>query len=68
MFNPTAKLTMSIGILTKEAKGETEKHPVNASVQCNSKPYKFFCAFYILNNFRLFLQLNSFSSHIYFSV
>ena len=71
-FHPTAELTMPVGIPTKEAKAEIETHPVTAkmkiSAQCNSKPYKTFLYFLLINSFWLFLQRNNFLFHLYFSV
>ena len=51
---------MSIGVPTKEAKEETETHPVTTeakiSVQYNLKLRKLFCSSYSLSRFGLFFQ------------
>ena len=68
MTNPVAKLTMPIGIPTKEAKAKMETHQPTVELKHNSKLYKLFYASYSLIRFDLFLQLNNFSLHLYFSV
>ena len=72
-FNPIAELATPTGIPTKEAKAEMETHLVTVeinilSVQYNAKFSKLFSASYSLIHFDLFLQLNNFSFHLYFSV
>ena len=39
IFNPTVELAMNLGISTKEAKVETEIHPVTAEIFIKSKPF-----------------------------
>ena len=73
IFNPVAELVIPIGIPTKETKAEIETRPVIVepkieSVQYNLELYKPFCALYSSINLNLFLQLNSFLFHLYFSV
>ena len=71
-FNPIAELVIPIEIPTKEAKAEMEMHPlaveINISAQYNSKLYKLFYTSYSLIHFGLFLQLNNFLFHLYFSI
>ena len=71
-FNPVEELLIPIRTLTKEAKEEMGTHPVtiktNINAKYNSKLYKLFYASYSLNSFDLFLQLNNFLFHLYFSV
>ena len=65
IFNPIIKLSISIGISTKEAKAEIEKLQ-KESYQYYSKLYKPFYASYLLIPFNLFLQLINFLLHLFF--
>ena len=65
IFNPIIKLSISIGISTKEAKAEIEKLQ-KESYQYYSKLYKPFYASYLLIPFNLFLQLINFVLHLFF--
>ena len=61
IFDPTSEIAMSIGITTKEAKAETETHPVTVEAKISKCSIKFkavqtFCASYSLNHFHLLLQ------------
>ena len=56
IFNTIAKLETLIGISTKEAKAEIETHPVIVEIairdfQRNSKLYKPFLCFLLINSF-----------------
>ena len=68
-FNPIAELVIPIGIPTKEGKLEMEVHLLTVeSAQYNSIFYKLFYGSCWLTHFDLFLQLNAFLFHQYFSI
>ena len=62
VFNPTAELTMPIGIPAREAKTKIETHPVTTKAKINKcltyfKAFQtFFCFFYSSIHFNLFPQ------------
>ena len=73
IFNPITELVVPIEIPVKEAKAEMEIHPVIVEVtivssQYNTKLCKLFNASFSLTHFDLFLQLNNFLFHLFFSV
>ena len=55
-FDPNAELVISLGILTKEAKAETETHPVIVE----AKIRKCSIEFRVVQTFLCFLLINSF--------
>ena len=73
IFNHIPELAIPIGIPSKEAKAEIEKHPGTADAKTskcsvyNSELCKPFYAYYSLIDFVLFLQQNNVSS-IFFSL
>ena len=70
--NLIEELVIPIETPNKEAKVEMETHLVTVeikiSAQYNSKLYELFSAFGSLIHFDLFLQLNNFLIHLYFSI
>ena len=60
-----AELAIPTGIPTKDATAEIETHPITVEARYDLKPYKHFCAFYLLVHFALFFH-DTISSFIYF--
>ena len=68
IFDPIAELVIPIAIPTKEAKAKIEVHPVIVEPKIRKCSIYFRVAFYSSIHFDLFLQLNNFFFHLYFSV
>ena len=72
--NSIAELIIPIGIPIKKVKSEIEKHPVTVKAKIRKclisfRVVKTFsCFFYSSIHFNLFLQLNNFMFHLYFSI
>ena len=81
IFNPIAEFVIPLGIPDNEAKAEKQTHPLTVEIKINkceiykysksgkySKLSRLFYAFYSLIHSYLFLRLNNFLLHLYFSV